>query len=136
MVSVHWIMGSCPRPGQTKDYKICICCFSADHTVLRSKSKDWLAWIRLMCPECSDMSTMVVLFQWASTVEIQLSQVVLYKTDIIISSILFSPWYGWKIAHVVLNNNHSFHSCQINQILWHFVISSFILYALKQTQQT
>jgi len=20
---------------------------------------------------------------------------------------LFSPWYGWKIAHLVLNNNHS-----------------------------
>ena len=33
-----------PRSGQTKDYQICICCFSFEHTVLRSKSKDWLAW--------------------------------------------------------------------------------------------
>jgi hypothetical protein len=28
--------------GQTKDYKIGICCFSAKRTALRSKSKDWL----------------------------------------------------------------------------------------------
>jgi len=29
--------------GQTKDYNIGICCFSADHVELRSKNKDWLA---------------------------------------------------------------------------------------------
>jgi hypothetical protein len=29
--------------GQTKDYKIGICCFFAKHTALRRKSKDWLA---------------------------------------------------------------------------------------------
>ena len=33
-----------PLSGQTKDYKIGICCFSAKHTALRRKSKDWLAW--------------------------------------------------------------------------------------------
>jgi hypothetical protein len=32
------------RSGQTKDYEIGICCFSAKHTALRRKSKDWLAW--------------------------------------------------------------------------------------------
>jgi hypothetical protein len=31
------------RSGHTKDYRIGICCFSANHAVLRSKSKDWLA---------------------------------------------------------------------------------------------
>jgi hypothetical protein len=31
-----------PRSGQTKDYKIAICCFSAKHEALRRKSKDWL----------------------------------------------------------------------------------------------
>ena len=30
-----------PWSGQTKDYKIGICCFSAKHTALRRKSKDW-----------------------------------------------------------------------------------------------
>jgi len=34
--------GGEPRSGQTKDYKIGICCFSANHAALRSKSKDWL----------------------------------------------------------------------------------------------
>jgi len=29
--------------GQTKDYKIGICCFSAKHAALRRKSKGWLA---------------------------------------------------------------------------------------------
>ena len=29
--------------GQTKDYKIGSCCFSAIHAVFRGKSKDWLA---------------------------------------------------------------------------------------------
>ena len=29
-----------PRSGQTKDYKIGICCFSAKYTALRRKSKD------------------------------------------------------------------------------------------------
>ena len=33
---VHW-------SGQAKDYEIGICCFSAKHTVLTRKSKDWLA---------------------------------------------------------------------------------------------
>jgi hypothetical protein len=32
-----------PRSGQTKDYEIGICCFSAKHAAVRRKSKDWLA---------------------------------------------------------------------------------------------
>ena len=34
-----------PRPCQTKDYEIGICCFSAKHAALRREreSKDWLA---------------------------------------------------------------------------------------------
>ena len=32
-----------PRSGQTKDYKIGICCFSCKHAALRRKIKDWLA---------------------------------------------------------------------------------------------
>jgi len=32
-----------PRSGQTKDYKVDNCCFSAKHAALRRKSKDWLA---------------------------------------------------------------------------------------------
>jgi hypothetical protein len=32
-----------PRLGQTKDYRIGICYFSAKHTSLRKNSNDWLA---------------------------------------------------------------------------------------------
>jgi hypothetical protein len=45
-----------PQSGQTKDYKICICCFSAKHAVLRRKSKDWLTWNQNNGSEWSDMS--------------------------------------------------------------------------------
>ena len=45
----HW-------SGQSKDYKIGICCFSAKHAALRSKSKDWLARNQDNVYEWSDMS--------------------------------------------------------------------------------
>jgi len=42
--------------GQTKDYKIGICCFSAKHEALRRKSKDWLARNQDNVSEWGDMS--------------------------------------------------------------------------------
>jgi hypothetical protein len=45
-----------PWSGQTKDYKIGICCFSAKHAALRRKSKDWLAWNQDNVSEWGDMS--------------------------------------------------------------------------------
>jgi hypothetical protein len=52
-----------PRSGQTKDYKIGICCFFAKHAALRRKSKDWLAWNQNNVFEWSDMSIRELLFQ-------------------------------------------------------------------------
>jgi hypothetical protein len=52
-----------PRSGQTKDYKIGICCFSAKHAALSRKSKDWLARNHNNVSEGSDMSTRGLLFQ-------------------------------------------------------------------------
>ena len=80
--------------GQTKDYKIGICCFSAKHATLRRKSKDWLARNQNNMSEWSDMSIRGLLFQWASTINIQLSLLVYYKVDLISSFKinLFSPW--------------------------------------------
>jgi hypothetical protein len=46
-----------PRSGQTKDYEMGICCFSAKHAALRRKSKDWLARNQDNVSECGDMST-------------------------------------------------------------------------------
>ena len=52
-----------PRSGQTKDYKIGICCFSANHAALRRKSKDLLALNQNNVTERSDISTRGLLFQ-------------------------------------------------------------------------
>jgi hypothetical protein len=49
--------------GQTKDYKIGICCFSAKHAALRRKSKDWLARNQNNVSEWNDMSIRGMLFQ-------------------------------------------------------------------------
>ena len=70
-----------PRSGQTKDFKIGICCFSAKHTVLRRKSKYWLAQNQNNVSEWSDMSTCRLLFQWASTIKIQLGCVCLVQSE-------------------------------------------------------
>ena len=52
-----------PRSGQTKGYKIGICCFSAKHAALRRKSKDWLARNQNNMSEWSEISTRGLLFQ-------------------------------------------------------------------------
>jgi hypothetical protein len=65
-----------PRSGQTKDYEISICCFSAKYAALRRKSKDWLARDQDDVSECGDMSLRRLLFQCASTIKIQLSLLV------------------------------------------------------------
>ena len=51
------------RSGQTKDYKIGICCFSAKHPTLRRKSKDWSARNQNNVSEWGHMSTRGMLFQ-------------------------------------------------------------------------
>ena len=61
--NIGGVMVSMLASGQTKDYRIGICCFSAKHAALRSKSKDWLAWHQNNMSEWSDMSIRGLLFQ-------------------------------------------------------------------------
>jgi hypothetical protein len=49
--------------GQTKDYKIDICCFSSKHTALMRKSKDWLAQNQDNVSKWGDMFIRGLLFQ-------------------------------------------------------------------------
>ena len=51
------------RSGKTKDYKMCMCCFSAKHATLRRKSKDWLTRNWDNVSEWGDMSMHGLLFQ-------------------------------------------------------------------------
>ena len=60
-----------PWSGQTKGYKIGICCSSNKNAVLRRKSKDWLIRIRIMCLSGATCLH-ELLFQLASTIKIQL----------------------------------------------------------------
>jgi hypothetical protein len=39
-----------PRSGQTQEYKIGICCFSAKHAALGERAKTGWLRIRIMCP--------------------------------------------------------------------------------------
>ena len=55
-------LGFEPWSGQTKDYIIGICCFSAKHAALRSKSKDRLARNQNNVSEWGDMSIRGLLF--------------------------------------------------------------------------
>jgi hypothetical protein len=65
-----------PQSSQTKDYKTDICYFSTKHAALRRKSKDWLARNQDNVSTWGDMSIRRLLFQWPSTIKIQLSVLV------------------------------------------------------------
>jgi len=60
-----------PRSGQFKDSNIGMCCFFGTDAALKRKNNKWLARIRILCP--SVISTHGLLFQWVSTVNIQVS---------------------------------------------------------------
>jgi hypothetical protein len=75
-----------------------------------------------------DMSLRGLLFQWTSTIKIQLRVMVWYKADLIIISLkinLFSPLYRWTIAELVINNNHSL-NCYNVQVEWEQTVVSMI----------
>jgi hypothetical protein len=61
------------RSGQTKDYKLDICCFSAKHAELRRKSTDCLALNQDNVSEWDNVFTQGLFFQWTSTIKIKLS---------------------------------------------------------------
>ena len=61
-----------PQSVQTRDYNLGICCFSSKNTALRRKGKNWLAQNEDNVSEWGDMSICGLLFQWASTIKIQL----------------------------------------------------------------
>jgi hypothetical protein len=77
LASIAVYRGFEPRSGQTKDYihvyTIGSCWLSAKHAALRSKSKDCFARNQNNVFEWSGMSIHGLLFQWASTIKIQLS---------------------------------------------------------------
>ena len=66
----RWCNGQCGRPrrfqptsDQSKEYKIDICCFSAQHAAIRRKSQDWLARNLDNVSEWGDIFIRGLLFQ-------------------------------------------------------------------------
>ena len=59
-VADRWVE---PPSGQTKDYKIGICCFPSKHASFRSKSKDWLAGNQDNMSKWGDISIRELVFQ-------------------------------------------------------------------------
>ena len=73
-----------PLSGQSKDYKIGICCWSAKHTASSRKSKNLLARNEDNVSYWIDKFLRGLLFQWASTMKVQLSVLVEYKANVFI----------------------------------------------------
>ena len=62
--------------GSKQNYKIGLCCFSANHITLKRKSKAWLARNQNNVFEWCDMSTRGLLFHGVNTVSTQLNVLV------------------------------------------------------------
>jgi hypothetical protein len=98
---VWWLVGSSPQWCQNNGYAISMCCFSAKHTTLRRKSKDWLPRNRDNMSEWIGIFIRGMLSQWASTKKIQQAswsstkRISLYSN--LIECNLFPPFYIWKL---------------------------------------
>ena len=114
MVSVRFFVGS--STGRVKLITIKL--------AFRKKSKDWLARNQKNVSEWSDISTRGLLFQWASTIKIQLKSVCLVQSGLHHRHLinLFSSWYSWKIAELALTTiTHSLtHSLNLSRYLIFF----------------
>ena len=110
-----------PWKGQTKDYNIGICCFSAKHAAKRRKSTEWSTQ-----NQWGNTSIRGLLFQWTSSIKKPTKCVGLVQSEPqhLTEYNLFSPWYSWKIAELALSNNHS---------LTHYTNSQFFLLAHIQS---
>ena len=112
LISGAVVHGFGPWSGQTKHYKIGICCFLARHATFRRKSKDWLDrnkdtvsdWAKCISTDCC--------FSEPSTIKIQIS----IENDLDIKC-------SWRIAELVLNNNHSLTKGRNSK--WHMVFGTF-----------
>ena len=87
-----------------------ICCFSAKHTTLWNKGKDWLSRNQNNVSEWSDMSTNRMLFHWASTITMNFKACLSCTKWIPLSShrnIICSHYdIAKNIAELSLNNIH------------------------------
>lgn len=82
--------GFVPQLGQTNNFKIDICYFSAKHAAFRSKSNDYLAHSRDDVSEQSNIRT--------------------DEQNHLIQKNVLSPIYNWQTAHFALLSKHHLQS--------------------------
>ena len=102
------IVGSSPVQVKPKTMKLV--CVASTQSTQHYRERAKTVWNQDNVSKWRDMSTCWLLFQWASTMKIQLSVLAWNKADLIIISMkinFFSPWYSWKFVELALNNNHS-----------------------------
>jgi hypothetical protein len=56
---------------KSKDYVMCMRCFSSKHTSLRRKSRYWLDRNQVNVSDLVDLSIRRLVFNWASTTKIE-----------------------------------------------------------------
>ena len=83
-----------------------MCGFTTNHTALRSKNKDWLARNQNNVYPRTVLS--VILHFKNPTQRVGLVQSRHHHNFMVCN--LLSPWYSWKIAYFVSNNNHSLYT--------------------------
>jgi hypothetical protein len=66
--------------------------------------------------EWSNLSICRLLFQWSSSIKIQLSMLLITSSSY--EDVLVLLWYSWKIANMALNNNLSL----ILWVIWLFLL--------------
>ena len=110
-----------PLSSQTKDYEINICCFSAKHTELRRKSKDWFARNQDNVSE------------GASTIEQNPTKRVgiIQSGPHLIENVLVLVMILLKIVKLALDDNHSL-TINYSYYLVHVVIRRSYIFTLHR----
>jgi hypothetical protein len=111
LITFLWMIGGgrswfWSRSGQTKDYYMCMGCFSAKYAPLRNKNKDWFALNHYNFQRGMFMSTRGLLIHWASNISYSACWSSTART-----SSSSSHWIVTSSRHLIarlaLNNNHS-----------------------------
>ena len=109
-----------------------MCCFSAKHPALRSKSKDCLARNQNYVSVCLSADFW---FSGLALLKNQLCLLVQSGHNHVIEFNIFSPWYSWKIVYLALSNNQSLNSwrkwsCKSNVLdYWNITLLIILLYS-------
>ena len=118
-----------PRTNQAKDYEIGMCCFPDKYTVLRRKSKDWVARNRDNVRRKIYPRTVRTVFSDNPTKRVGLVESGAHHH----LKFEFSPWYSWTIAELPSNNKHALIAGRMSECLLFNANEQFVNYIMART---